>query len=118
LADLDVDAARSELAELVREADGPGAAPNTNRTIEALRAQLSSASRLDAVARDARDRLRLLDARLDEAVARAVELALQAGDEADVSGLGSDVDSVVGEMESLRVALEQTGPGHTAVASS
>ncbi len=75
---------------------------------ESLRSQIASTERIGAVARDTRDRLRLLDARLDEAVARAVELSLSAGDPAEVGGLGSDVDSIVTEMESLRLALEET----------
>ena len=66
--------------------------------------------RLEAVTQQAAERLRLLDARLDEAVARAVELSLS-GDSGQLSGLDSDVDSLVGEMEALRVALEDTGGG-------
>ncbi|MDQ3974558.1 MAG: hypothetical protein M3276_09545, partial [Actinomycetota bacterium] len=79
------------------------------RTVQALAAQLESTERIAAVARDTRDRLRLLDARLDEAVARAVELSLRAGDPIELGGLGDDVDSLVGEMETLRQALEETG---------
>ena len=60
-----------------------------------------------AVAQDAQDRLRLLDARLDEAVARAVELAIQAEDVGELGGLGGDVEELVSEMESLRVGLEE-----------
>ena len=44
------------------------------REVEALEAQLSSGERIETVATNARDRLRLLDARLDEAVARAQRL--------------------------------------------
>ena len=73
-----------------------------------LRSQIDSTRRIGEVARDTRDRLRLLDARLDESVARAVELSLRAGDATDASGLGSDVEAIVGEMESLRLALEET----------
>ncbi len=64
---------------------------------------------MTAVVDDARDRLRLLDARLDEAVARAVELSVDSGDPEGVLGLSSDVDSVVTDMEALRQALEETG---------
>ncbi len=63
---------------------------------------------MDAIVRDARDRLRLLDARLDEAAARAVELSVDANDEG-MLGLSSDVDNVVSDMEALRQALEETG---------
>jgi hypothetical protein len=78
------------------------------RTVDALQAQLDSAHRILHVAEDARDRLRLLNARLDEAVARAVELSLQADDAAALTGLGADIDAIVGDMESLRQALEVT----------
>ena len=77
-------------------------------TAAAVRQQLASAERLAGVARDAEDRLRRLAAQLNEAVARAVELSLQGPDMGTVQPLGSDVDSLVGELESLRVALEET----------
>jgi hypothetical protein len=64
--------------------------------------------RIAHVAAEARDRLQLLDARLDESVARAVELALSAESTGDLGGLGSDIDAVVGDMEALRQALEET----------
>ena len=77
------------------------------KTAEALQAQIASGQRLDTTINDARDRLRLLDARMDEAVARAVELSVGAAD-ADLGGLGSDVDGLVGDMEALRQGLEET----------
>jgi len=49
--------------------------------------------------------LRLLDARFDELVARGVEVSIGTGD-TDV--LGNDVDGLVTELESLRIALEET----------
>ena len=61
------------------------------------------------VAQDARQRLEVLDARMDEAVARAVELSLSAGDAAELSGLGADVDQLVDDMEALRQGLEEVG---------
>jgi hypothetical protein len=106
---LDVDGARRELAEATRAA-GP-VDDTRKRTIEALQAQCDSGQRLIDVAQDATAKLGLLNARLDEAVARAVELSLRADDVAELGGLGSDVDSLVGEMESLRVALDEVGGG-------
>ena len=90
-------------------AEKAGLDANQVQTIEALEAQVASAGRLGTVAQDARDRLSLLDARLDEAVARAVELSLRAEDVAELGGLGGDVEDLVNEMESLRVALEEAG---------
>ena len=77
--------------------------------LEALQAQVLSAQRLVAVAQDARSRLELLNARLAEAVARAFELSLSAEDATALQGLGGDVDDLVGEMESLRTALDEAG---------
>ena len=105
---LDVVAARKELEVAKKSAKAtPGEAQEA--TVEALQAQVDAADRLIAVARDAQDRVRLLNARLDEAVARAVELSLRAEDVGELGGLGSDVDELVDEMESLRVALDDVG---------
>jgi len=100
----ELDACESELRRTPGRADVEAAA-------ESIRRQLESADRLRQVAVEARDRLRRLDAQLDEAVARAVELSLGALDATGLQPLGSDVESVVGELESLRLALEETGRG-------
>jgi hypothetical protein len=76
--------------------------------MESLRAQLGTVERLERVIADADSRLRLLNARLDEAAARTIELAVQAGDVSDLGGLGHDVDQMVDEMEALRQAIEET----------
>jgi hypothetical protein len=101
---IDTSEAVVELQELT--AAGPPSSPALQQTVRALEAQLASAQRMDAVIVDARDRLRLLDARLDEAVVRAIELSVQAGDVTELAGLGDDVDAVVDEMEALRQGLE------------
>ena len=96
-------------AEAARHPDGPTSPARP----AAVRQQLASAERLAGVARDAEDRLRRLAAQLNEAVARAVELSLQGPDLGTLQPLGTDVDSLVGELESLRVALEETRSGCT-----
>jgi hypothetical protein len=74
-------------------------------TVQALESQLATAARMRGVSEDANARLRLLDARLDELVAKAVEVSVGAGD----SGwLSDEVDGVVGDLEALRLALEDT----------
>ena len=98
---LDTKGAQRELATLDQSS------PSQTKTAEALQAQIASAERLETTTNDARDRLRLLDARLDEAVARAVELSVSGGD-AELGGLGNDVDGLVGDMEALRQGLEET----------
>lgn len=103
---LDVPAIQQQL--VVAQHEARHGAPSAERIVESLRAQLGTAERLRRVTEDASARLRLLDARMDEAVARAVELSLS-GDDASVSGLGSEVDNLVLDMEALRQALEETG---------
>ena len=113
LAELDLAAIQAELdgvrAELKSGALGRGAErPDLQETAAALQAQLDSGTRLRSVAQGALDRLRRLDAQLDEAVARAIELSLNASDSCAVRPLGNDVDTVVGELESLRLGLEES----------
>lgn len=78
-------------------------------TVEALRRQQEAAQRVAGVARDALDRLRLLVAHLNEAVARAAELSLGPADAAALQPLGTDVDALVSDLESLRLALDDAG---------
>jgi hypothetical protein len=116
LATLDVAEARKELAQLEGSQRGARSGDdNVVRTIESLRAQLASADRMAKVSGDARSRLRLLNARLDELVARAVELSVGTAD--DVGSLDADVEGLVTEMEALRQAVEETNrPGPTGLA--
>lgn len=107
---LDVDAIQRELDDLRAEmgATGGQGRRELERAEEAVQAQLASARRIATVATEARTRLRLLNAQLDEAVARALELSLQTADSADLRPLSADVETLVGELESLRQALEET----------
>ena len=114
----DVDLARvdRQLGELTAGstgAPGPGDAPadrdpSVSSVVASLEAQRAAATRIDAVIARTQSELRVLDARLDETVARAVELTARAGADAAVAGLGSDVDDLVTEMEALRLALDET----------
>ncbi len=81
------------------------------RTAEALRAQLATAERIDGVLNETRDRLGLLDARLDEAVARSLELSVRTDDPGQLGGVTSTVDEVLEEMEALRLALDEADGG-------
>jgi hypothetical protein len=106
IGNLDVLGARKDLEEAKR---GESRSEVQKSTVEALQAQVDTADRLIDVAQDAQDRIRLLNARLDEAVARAVELSIRAEDVGELGGLGTQVEEVVSEMESLRVALDEAG---------
>jgi hypothetical protein len=88
-----------------------GAAGADDETEAALAAQLQAARRIEAAARRTTDRLRVLTAELNGAVASAVELSLDCADAAAAGELAGNVDSVVGEIESLRLALEETSGG-------
>lgn len=112
---LDPDGIRRDIAATETDTGQPWAAGSTReRTMEALQAQIATVERLERVIGDADSRLRLLNARLDEAAARTIELAVQASDVADLGGLGDDVDQMVDEMEALRQAIEETGGGSAA----
>lgn len=84
----------------------PTSAPEV---VEAFAAQLASTERIVELAVQTRQRLEVLDAQLDEAVARVVELSLRQGDVAEADPLGDRVDGLVVEMESLRLALDEAG---------
>lgn len=118
LAHLDMAQIRAELADVERErADATaGERASLERAEAAVRSQLASAERISRVSRDAATRLRVLNAQMDEAVARAVELSVTASDGTDLSPLSADVDSLVSELESLRLALEETAAGGAATA--
>lgn len=108
VADLGVADLRGQLGRAEADAARFPERADLRGTADAVRHQLASAERLATVAQDAEDRLRRLAAQLNEAVARAVELSLKEPDLGTLQPLGSDVDSLVGELESLRVALEET----------
>jgi hypothetical protein len=108
-AGIDADEARGTLAQLEARDVPPGSA--AERTIQALRSQIDAAARLDNTIVTVRDQLQLLDARLDESVARAAELSVRIGDAAELGPVGADVDGLVQEMEALRLALEETTSG-------
>ena len=96
--------AERELRQLL-EQQQQDASADIQSTIQSLQAQISSGQRMQRVSTSTRDRLRLLDARFDELVARAVEVSIGSGDS---DGLGNDVDDLVNELEGLRLAIDDT----------
>ena len=102
----DAQGADPQAAEAGADAAPPD--PALARVAESLGVQRATAERLDRVIGQAHSELRMLDARLDEAVARTLELSAHASADTSVEGLGTDVDALVTEMESLRQALEET----------
>jgi hypothetical protein len=107
---LNPDQTRWEMSQVVPPGGWIEPGSTAEQTMKSLRAQLETAERMDSVIAATVDRLRLLDARLDETVTRAVELSVDSPSSADVggvSGLGADVDGLVTEMEALRQALDE-----------
>jgi hypothetical protein len=105
---------RRELSEVEAQARRHPDRDDLTAACESLRSQLASAQRLASVAQDAGDKLTRINAELDEAVARAVELSLSPSLQAaelgsGVSPLGTEVENIVGELESLRLALDEAG---------
>jgi hypothetical protein len=102
---IDVPAAQRELEEVERAGY---ANETTAPTVEAIEAQLATARRMDETITATRDRLRLLNARLDEAVTRAIELSVSTTDDEQFASVGADVSSITMEMEALRQGIEET----------
>jgi hypothetical protein len=73
--------------------------------VEALRERFASVQRLLNAVDDVDDRLRLLDARLGAAVARAAEVALVATDSSAADAVSSELGAVVDELGALRDSL-------------
>ena len=108
LQQIDIKDIRRELAgvEAELEAADDHTRPPLERTRKALEAQEATYERIGAVSQDARDKLRVLNAQLDEAVARAVELSVASSESSDISPLAGDVDTLVSDLEALRQGLE------------
>lgn len=100
LAALDPDEATAAYKAAKRHA-AQGAAPPE---MDALEARFGSVQRMLNVISDAEGKLRVLDARLDAAVARGAELAITA-DSGAISALDTDLADVVSELGALRGAL-------------
>jgi hypothetical protein len=103
LANLRVSRTRNELAAAKASADATN--EQTASTIASLEAQLAAADRMQKVSDGTRDRLRLLDARMSEILTNATEVSVGATDDALLT---DDVDGLLGELEALRTALEET----------
>jgi hypothetical protein len=88
--------------------DEPESDPAQALVAKSLDQQKATAERLDRVIAQASSQLRVLDARLDEAVAQVLELSTQSVTSTSVGSLGTDVDNLVTEMEALRLAMDET----------
>jgi hypothetical protein len=97
-----------ELDTALNRLDGPSLQTRLDTSTDdatraSLQAQLDSAQRIRTLRDDTDQRLRLLNTRLGELLAQAAEVSVGA----DATGdLGSAVDDVVTQLESLRLAVE------------
>ena len=102
---LDPTKLRSKRDTLAKEAEAhPG--EEVEAALASVDAQLGSADRLKEQSAKTASRLRLTQTRLDELVARAAEVSIGAG---DTDAYEHDVEDLVVELESLRLAVEETG---------
>jgi len=111
--ELDAALKRLDRPSLQARLDAAGDDP----TRSSLQSQLESAERIRATRDDADRRLRLLNTRLGELLAHAAEVSVGADTTAD---LGSAVEDVVTQLESLRLAVEDINnprPGDAGQAS-
>jgi hypothetical protein len=86
----------------------PVAAEALDQTESALAARLQSGRRIQAAVQRATDRLRVVTAQLNEAVASAAEVSLGGPEAITTGSLAANIDTVVLEIEALRQALEET----------
>lgn len=117
--------ARIDLGALQRDLDELSTEDRTDPTIaqtaEALQSQIATGQRMDRAIADARNRLRLLTERMDEAVTRSIELSAGVSSEGQLDAVGNDVTSIATELEALRqavVAVEATDDAHGAAGST
>ena len=100
----------------LRDAEGGQQLSDTRRQIEdprhrSARSQRASLDRVAAREDETRSHLERLDARLDEAVVRAAELATRSGGSAELDDVAARVETVVDELESLRIAFDELATG-------
>ena len=96
---------RWELQQAAGQIPPGGAATSLQAaTVESLNAQLASAARMDDLMRTTFDELKLLNARLDQAVTQAIELSV-AERPAGVGPVGSDIEAIVDRLTAMDRAM-------------
>ena len=105
----------TEVYDELIEAQRRPQTPDQAKVVQALESQYATILRLADISETTASKLRVLQERMDELVARAVEI--KASRSTDVSGLDSEIDAVVDEMEALRQAIEEANSGGRAATS-
>jgi len=97
---------RIDMASLDRTLDST---PIEDPRHSAAAAQRASHERLQAREEQTKERLEILDARLDETIVRAAELATRTGGAIELEELAGQISGMVDELDSLRIALDEVG---------
>lgn len=79
-----------------------------DQAMTAVQRQLAAGQRVEAAAFEARDRLRVLNAQLDESVAAIVEMSLRPTADRSAGEIRGQVNGIVDQLEALRLALDET----------
>jgi len=79
-----------------------------DQAISAVQRQIAAGQRIETAAFEARDRLRVLNAQLDEAVTAVVEMSLRPSGDRSAGAIRGQVNGIVDELEALRLALDET----------
>jgi hypothetical protein len=95
---------RIDLAAIERTIEG---SPAGDPRHTAALAQRESHARLAARENEAKDRLEILDAQLDETIVRASELATRTGGTIEIEALAEQVSGMVDALDGLRIALDE-----------
>lgn len=103
---LDVASTQRELDALLASTSEPNA--TARATMSSLEAQMATAHRMYEMITATRDQLQLLNARLDESVARSIELSVGTYKPDAFSEVEGAVGSITDELEAIRSALEDT----------
>jgi uncharacterized coiled-coil DUF342 family protein len=93
----------SDLADAVEDRKAP-----IEASLTSLRSSVDAAKRIAAERDAAIDRLREMNARLDELVVRGIEISAANVSPTDADSLRADLDAMVVDLEGLRQGLEET----------
>jgi ABC-type phosphate transport system auxiliary subunit len=106
---MDLDRVRDQLKAAKRRQaalEGRPGDPALDTEVQVLTEQHASLNQLANAVADAAERLRLLDLRVDAAVARAATIALQPDAVEELGGVDRELAVVVEELDALQAGLE------------
>lgn len=105
---IDVEVAQRDIERVTAKQSVSELSATTQATVRSLEAQIATAARLRTTIVQTNDRLELLNARLDEAVAGGIELSVGSFRPDEFTSVEQMVDSIADELEAVRSALDDT----------